>query len=275
MLNDLRDTFGYRIPELFPAGTTPQGNAVIAAMPTTPNAARQKLIQTLVKGLLDDGIWAMLDILYLTAADASLNSLINWINPGTHDLTVVNLVAGQFTIDRGWTGNGVNGYLDTNYNPSTDGINFTLNDASIGAYCRLNIQEDTVIIGCQAGGPGAYIYPRDSTYVGNSILSKLNDSSLGSVPNLDSKGFYIISRDVAAHKDIYKNTIKTEHIEVSTTIPNQNIYILGLNNGGALQEISTNQIAEAHAGGGMTQTNVNNFTDRLETFMDAIGAGVI
>ena len=31
----------------------------------------------------------------------------------------------------------------------------------------------------------------------------------------------------------------------------------------------------AFAGSGMTQTNVNNFTDRIETFMDAIGAGVI
>ena len=28
-------------------------------------------------------------------------------------------------------------------------------------------------------------------------------------------------------------------------------------------------------GSGMTQTNVTNFTDRIETFMDAIGAGVI
>ena len=90
MLNDLRDTFGFKIPELFPSVTTPQGNAVIAAMPTTPNAARQSLIQALVKGMIKDGEWQTKEVFYVTAAHASDSSLLNWINPGTHDLTVVN-----------------------------------------------------------------------------------------------------------------------------------------------------------------------------------------
>jgi len=273
MLNDFRDTYGFGMPEIFPYCS--EARAIFDAMPTKPDSTRKGLINDLVKGLIDDGIWAKLDILYLTAAHASDSSLLNWINPGVHDCTVVNLVAGQFTIDRGWTGNGVNGFLNSNYNPAIDAINYALNDASIGAYCRLNIQEDGIIIGLSGVPNGIYIYPRYLS-IANRFLAKLNDDTFSSIANLNSQGFYIASRDVAAHKDVYKNAVKTEQIELSTAIENGNLYILvGNNIIGGETEWSTNQVAAAFAGGGMTQTNVNNFTDRLETFLDSIGAGVI
>ena len=54
------------------------------------------------------------------------------------------------------------------------------------------------------------------------------------------------------------------------------IFIFAQNEDGTgINRISTKQITAASAGSGMTQTNVNNFTDRIETFMDSIGAGVI
>jgi len=53
------------------------------------------------------------------------------------------------------------------------------------------------------------------------------------------------------------------------------MYMLGYNNDGVLGLPSTQQVSVGFAGGGMTQTNVNNFTDTLEVYMDAIGAGII
>ena len=53
------------------------------------------------------------------------------------------------------------------------------------------------------------------------------------------------------------------------------IYIGCYNFNGVATDFFNHQISAAFAGGGMTQTNVDDFTDELETFMDAIGAGII
>ena len=67
----------------------------------------------------------------------------------------------------------------------------------------------------------------------------------------------------------------TSFARASTGIPNLEFYILGMNEGGVPGQFTIRQYAEAHIGGGMTQTNVDDFTDRIETYMDAIGAGII
>jgi hypothetical protein len=251
-----------------------EGDAVIAALnQPTPDADRQQLIQELVCGLITDGVWQNLDCLYITAANSGLNSLPNWINPGVHDLTVVNLVIGLFTADRGWTGNGVNGYLRTNYNPSVHAINLSKNSASLGFYCRSNIAENTYDMGCEDAVPVRFFIT--SKFAGN-IRFSLNDASSQIVVNADSRGFYIGSRESDTIKRSYRNKVRTQDlVKASIAIPNGEIYLMAQNISGVAFFHTTRQIAAAFIGGGTTQTNVDNFTDRIETYMDAIEAGVI
>ena len=61
----------------------------------------------------------------------------------------------------------------------------------------------------------------------------------------------------------------------STGVPNRKLYVLAQNNNGVIQNPTTRQISMAFAGAGMTQTQVNNFTDPFEVAMDALGTGVI
>jgi len=245
------------------------------AFPTAPNKVDKRKYNNLIAGIYGLGIGQMLDCLYITAVHAADSSLLNWINPGTHDLTVVNLAAEQFTIDRGWTGNGVNGYLNTNYNPNTDGINYALNDASIGVYSRTNVAEEATDIGaCDLNLTNAskIVIRWDN----NKLYYNINFITSGQIENLDSKGFYVASRLIAASQQLYKNKTQiSESFYVPLGITSHNFYILAYNNNGVVETFTTRQISAAFAGGGMTQTNVNDFTDRIETFMDAIGAGVI
>lgn len=258
-------------------GFSAEAKIIFAAMPTAPNYQRKLLIDNLVKGLIDDGIWAKLDCLYLTAAHEANSSLLNWINPGTHDLTVVNLLAAQFTVDRGWTGNGVNGYLRTNYIPSIDGINLTLNSTSIGAYCRLNIIENTTAIGARDDTPISNYLSLLPSIVGGDLYISNNDGTWGIVANADSRGFYINSRIAANVRNCYRNKANIiSDVQASVRIMDKELFVLARNdNGTGVTYFSTNQIAAAFIGGGMTQTNANNFTDRLELFLDSIGAGII
>jgi hypothetical protein len=70
--------------------------------------------------------------MHVYANDNSNIAKTNWKNPGTHDATEVN--APIFTAQQGYTSDNISAYLDANYVASTDAINLSLNDASIGCF---------------------------------------------------------------------------------------------------------------------------------------------
>ena len=180
----------------------PESEAIFAAMGTQPSDARKRIIDNLVRGLKDDGIWDILDFLYVLAAHAENSSLINWLNPGTFDATNVHSTA--YTVDQGYTGDGANDYLNTNYNPNTDGINYLQDDASAGVYVMTNVDEAARDFGGNDGANFTYILPR----LANNTWIRLNAAGASSVANIDSRGFFIISRLDATDDDCYKNKVK-------------------------------------------------------------------
>lgn len=110
---------------------------LIAAMSPAPDGARQTLINTTVVALKAAGIWALMDECWFMAAHASQSSLLGWKR--YKDLSAVN--SPTFTTNRGYKSNGTSSYLDTNFAPGTHGVNYTLNDASIGIYCCTELVE--------------------------------------------------------------------------------------------------------------------------------------
>lgn len=248
--------------------------AVFDAMTTKPSDARKTLINDLIEGLKTDGIWAGLDCFWMMACHINDNgeAQINWKNPGTFDCTNVHATA--YEVDRGYTGDGANDYLNTNYNPSTDGINYSLDDASFGAYIRTNVLENKADMGIAIVADNIILYSYHTT--GPQTYIRINDNTYINVAQANSLGFYIVTRIANNNSLAYKNkTNIADVVSNSTAIPNSEMFLFAYNNGTVASALSTKQIAAAFVGGGMTQTNVNNFTDRLETFMDAIGAGVI
>jgi hypothetical protein len=102
---------------------------------TLPSSNAQTLQNTLLTSLKTDGVWNKLDIFYVFAVDnnASEFTTINWKNPNAlvnlpTQSTLINAPA--FTNKAGFTGNGADNYINTNYNPATQSINYTLNNAS-------------------------------------------------------------------------------------------------------------------------------------------------
>src|SRR3990167_508614 len=87
---------------------------------TPPSTQRKTDIDTLVRALKADGIWSLLDVLYVTAAADNQAAGINWKSPGT--FTAIVLGTPAFVADRGYTGSASNA-LNTNYIPASDGVN--------------------------------------------------------------------------------------------------------------------------------------------------------
>jgi hypothetical protein len=101
---------------------------------TLPSASQQLLQEQLLIDLKDAGIWSKLDTFAVFATDGDSDfALIDWKR--LTDYTAIN--SPTFTSNEGFTGNGTSSYIDTNWNPATQGVNYTQNDACFGGW-RLN-----------------------------------------------------------------------------------------------------------------------------------------
>jgi hypothetical protein len=100
-----------------------------------PSAGQQAKQNTLMTSLISSGVFAKLDVLFVLANDGgSQFACINWKNPTGNKATLVS--SPTFTTNQGFTGNGTSSFINTNFNAATQGVNYTLNNASRYAYVR-------------------------------------------------------------------------------------------------------------------------------------------
>jgi hypothetical protein len=103
---------------------------------TLPSSGQQLLQNQLVVDLKDAGIWSKLDTFGVWATDGDSDfALIDWIR--LTDYTAVN--SPTFTANQGFTGDGTSSTIGINFNASTSGINYQLNNASFGVYRRSGV----------------------------------------------------------------------------------------------------------------------------------------
>lgn len=94
---------------------------------TLPSAGQQVKQNQLMLDLKSGGIWSKLDTFAMFANDGGNDfALIDWKRLVL--MTAVN--SPTFTTNQGFTGNGTSSYINTNFNPATQGVNYQLNNAS-------------------------------------------------------------------------------------------------------------------------------------------------
>ena len=247
--------------------------AIYNAMTTPPNDTVAVNQDILVKALEDSGVWTKLDIFYVFAQEINTASeaLINWKSPGTYDCTLGNIPT--FTSLEGFTGNGTNAYLDTNFNPFVNKINLSLDSTSFGVYVRTNVQENGRDIGCF---DSSNLIELISRHTDGKAYYWSNNNAAPSVTNADSRGFYIANRTASNVQDLYKNKSKIKAAtNASVGIPNQDVFLFARNNNGTPTEFSTKQLSMTFLASGLTQGNIDNITDAFEVYMDSNGKGII
>jgi hypothetical protein len=247
---------------------------LLAAMTTQPDDTRAALIDGTITDLKDGGIWAKLDELWFTAAHTEQAGLLGWKR--LKDLTAVN--APTFTVDRGFAGNGTTSYLNTNYVPSTDGVQYTLNDASLGLYSRTNSAGDLAVeMGVQIGGGGrSTCEPRDlSSRIRFSVNSAVNVRSANNTVT-DSSGLFVSRRTTStALSGLRNGSVIATATDTANSLPNLAIFLCSYNIDGNADGFSTRQLAFSFVGASMTTGEQSNLFDIVEAHLDAIGAGVI
>ena len=246
----------------------PESKLLFSYFSVAPTTQRKKIINKLIKKLIADGNWSTLDALWVMASHSQQGALINWKNPGSNTLTEVNAPA--WVVNKGYTSDGAS-YLNTNFNPATDGLNYTKNSASLHIYSRTDINEAKYDFGNNSSGAvRSHLLTRNS---GNTILSSLNTTGATTIASLNSLGFFSSQRTSSTLTTAYRNgsSIGTT-ADVSADVASLNFFINALNSNGTAAGFSTKQLSMAAVGGGAITHST--FNDAIEAYMDRLGTGV-
>lgn len=249
-------------------------SAAVVAAGGTVSAGRKTLLNALVQGLIADGIWQKLDRLWILAAENSQSALIDLV--ALDQATAVN--SPTFTADRGYAGDGVTSYVDTTFNPLTQGVTYQKDSAHIGVWDLTDRAGSTVVAtGIQDSLTtfSSELFPYTAIAPGG-LTMRINCGSgnIDTVANNSSLGFLIAQRnDSSTQQGFYNGTsLGTLGPHTSDGPPSRVFYIGGTNYDNTLALGTTDQIGIASYGGELTTAQASSFYSRLLTYMQAIGA---
>lgn len=166
-----------------------------------------------------------------------------------------------FTANVGVKGDGAGGHIDTNYSPSIDGVNYTLNNAGLGVYVVDNIAVDVLALdsGNDDYGTNVVIFPKTAL---NTVDSQINNDDFNrlSVAVATSVGLTTVYRTGAVNMTSAKNGVAVITVAGTTAVnslPTYNVMLLGT---GAY----TANLAFVYAGSGsIDQAKLNTFVNLL------------
>jgi hypothetical protein len=216
-----------------------------AQMSTRPTPGRLDLINNTIVALKGAGIWQKLDVFWMLAAETSQAGRLNWKSPGTFTCSEVN--SPTFTANRGYAGNGSSSYLNTGWDASTNGVNYTQNGGGYFIWNRTSRAASTAAsFGVYDSGAaeGMNLYAR---FTGaGSVFARVNDDNGGGgITVADSAGFYHAGRSSSSTRSIAKNgtTLNASISSTSSALSAFDIWI-GCQNGDG---VYTNGCSDEHA----------------------------
>jgi hypothetical protein len=264
-------------PALASGGFTPtsaQSAAFLARATNVTSIADKTNYDTLITGLVTDGIFSQLDVLYIFAAVDATTARLNLIQ-NNFNATETGTVS--FSAYNGFTGDGSTGFENSGFVAASAGGNYTQNSASFGIYILSNnAGSNSVEIGASDGTNNlSDAVTRQGA--GNSVF-RINDQGANALlpTNATRAGMYVASRTGANQHDSYKNGSST-----ATGTPNSfsitslpAFYVCARNDSGTATSFSIEQASAAFIGGGLTATGALNLSTRINTYMTAYGINV-
>jgi hypothetical protein len=225
---------------------------------TLPSASQQIIQNQLVIDLKTAGIWSKLDTFGVFATDGDSDfALIDWIR--LTDYTAVN--SPTFTTDEGFQGDGTSSFIDTNFNPFTQGVNFQNDNASRGSWVRVPISGEYV--DGNANGNNLNFGFR----IGSSNFNYINQGSSSITPiavystTPDLKSIHTNSTVVTT---VIDGTTVTTHSRIAIARPNFNQHILRNNS-----SYGSHQISAYFMGAYLVNENTN-FRNAINNYINSL-----
>lgn len=244
--------------------------AYVARMTVQPTYTRKGLIDTLVGALKAAGVFGKFDGLWLLASHDAQAARLNLVS-NSYNLTAVSTPT--FTVDQGYKGDGASSYLKTGFVPSTAGGHYTLNSAHLAGWNRDDTQDDGAVAGARANANAneGWVTIRNTA---NQSLARINqNSNIGTGASTNSSGLIVARRSDASNKAVFRNGAQIwAATAASGGVPNYEVYIGALNNGGVASSFNSRQMAAASIGGSLDDGDIASYYGAINTYLQGIGA---
>lgn len=263
------------------SGYSTEAQQFFTRLDSNPGTAREDVYAALIDGLVSDGVWSHLDVLYIFAANTRNNALIN-LKQATYSPATSHGTE-NFSPNNGFIGNGSDFYIGTGFVPPTAagaGSQYQQDAASVGVY---SITDSTTIAGDYYCGSSAgdfscmlSITPRlDAS--GSQNAMRINESSATSegFSNANRKGQYLIVRRAgsgAGATEFYRNgsSLGTSS-NVSSSIANlPELAFFAHNHGGSVFDYTPDAFSAAVIGGSLTGPQSIALCARINNYMTAL-----
>jgi len=238
-------------------------NALLARYVSEPTTELKDLINYVIRQLKLEGLFSMLDALYIMGLHTNQAACQNWIK-NAHNMTEVG--SPTFTAKQGFTGTG-SSYLDLDFIPSSDGVNFTQNNnsffflmGSIGATNSRYIVVSTP--------PALGVLLTDASNVRMYNNSNTNYQPYAGMYNTEV--LYTTCRTNSGDIYTYADGDDQVYNALATTgFSSAKMYLLA--NADISKNYCTGQIRIFGMGAYMTQAQVQKLNDIFEYFMANVG----
>lgn len=208
---------------------------------TLPSSGQQTKQNDFVVALKAAGVWSLLDVMYVFATDGDRNyAKINWKSPTTFFIT--EPVPPTFTANQGFKGNGTSQYMNTGWKAATNGVNFTLSDASFGFHFNTTGSGRN---GAQSGTQGG-LWVDAAT-----IFFRLNDLAGAVLAAQAFPHFSQMQRISNSVKDFINGSSIGGYTAAPTSRSEIDFYICADNNAGTPAVFNTFQISFVFIGAGL------------------------
>ncbi len=166
--------------------------AYVAARNVQPNDARKAIIDTFYTDWKASGAFAKRDVLVLFIGDDAQDACLNLKNPALFKASLIN--SPTYVADQGFTTNGSNSEIDTNYNPATAGGLLTQNSLNFAVGSRTAGQTATGV-GWFDGADGILVSPRTTS---NTAVYLASDSTISNTASASGAGWFATNRNAAS-----------------------------------------------------------------------------
>lgn len=242
--------------------TTDADAALVIAALTSPSQFTQRLVNRRVIDLKAAGIWSRLDCYYDLAMPNQADCLVNWILPGTRNLTANGSVT--HVPNKYMAGDGVSANLATGYTPGGT-LNYKQDDAFVGAYLHSYV-DNNIIVGQVSGTSRILLLPRP---IAGTILSRLNDeTNQGGTFTDTTAGLVTCNRAASGTRTLRsKGALLSTNSVASVGLPSGAVTIFR-----SVNTYTANRASRVMIGGGLTDDQQASLRVIEDRDMLAIGA---
>jgi hypothetical protein len=244
--------------------------SLLSRFSVTPSDSWKIAINTCIKTLKTGGIWALTDVIYFFNMHNQTDALLNW-KENAHNCTIPGNIP-TFTTKQGFTGNtSTTPYLNTNFNPYSDGFHYTQNSATIAIWRRQFLDNTSSTARMEFSN-----YEGGNYRIGIGHYGSIGDSfrineitASGWYYNLSrATGLIALTTTSNTNRMLYLNgNYMSSNTKTSSRAVNNNLYILARNNAGAFpDQPSGNEISFAFAGASLDATKMLTLYTAVNTF---------